>query len=59
MNIIIKIVGIVIIFTAVMYVLKPDIMKKLMEFFKQGRRLYFIGLARFVLAVVFLIGATG
>jgi uncharacterized protein YjeT (DUF2065 family) len=58
MNIVIKIIVIIIIFMAIMYMLKPHIMKKLMEFFKQGRRLYLVGLARFVLAVIFLLGAT-
>ena len=57
MNIVIKIVGIVIVFAAVMYLLKPDIMKKLMEFFKQGKRIYLIGLIRFALAVILLLGA--
>jgi len=32
-------------------------MKWLMDFFKQGKRIYLAGLTRFVLAVVFLVGA--
>jgi uncharacterized protein YjeT (DUF2065 family) len=28
-----------------------------MEFFKQGKRLYFAGLIRFALAIIFLLGA--
>ena len=54
---IIKIVGIVIIIAAIVYLLKPDVMKWLMEFFKKGKRIYFAGLIRLVLAVVFLLGA--
>jgi len=38
--------------------LKPDVMKRIIEFFKQGRRMYFAGLVRFVLAVVFLLAAS-
>ncbi len=49
--------GIVFVIIAIVYLLKPDIMKWLMEFFKQGKRIYFAGLIRFALAVVFLIGA--
>ena len=57
MQIVIQIVGIVIIIAAIMYLLKPGVMKRLMEFFKQGKRIYFAGLIRLVLAVVFLLGA--
>ena len=57
MDIVIKIVGIAIVFIAIVYLLKPDVLKRLMEFFKQGKRLYFAGLIRFALAIVFLLGA--
>ena len=57
MDIVVKIIGIVFIFMASVYFLKPDIMKHLMEFFKQGNRIYIAGLIRFELAIVFLLGA--
>ena len=57
MDIVIKIIGILFVCIAVVYLIKPDVMKRLMEFFKQGKRLYFAGLIRFVLAVVFLLAA--
>jgi uncharacterized protein YjeT (DUF2065 family) len=57
MNLVIKIIGIVFVFITILYFLKPDIMKRLMEFFKQGRRIYFAALLRLVLAVVFLLAA--
>ena len=57
MDIIIKIIGIAFILLAIVYLLKPDVMKALMEFFKQGRRIYFAGLIRFVLAIIFLLAA--
>lgn len=57
MSIVIKIVGIVFILAGAVYLIKPDVIKSLMNFFKQGRRLYFAGLVRFALAVVFLLAA--
>jgi uncharacterized protein YjeT (DUF2065 family) len=57
MNLVIKIIGIVFVFMTIVYFLKPDIMKRLMEFFKQGRRIYFAALIRLVLAIVFLLAA--
>jgi uncharacterized protein YjeT (DUF2065 family) len=57
MNLVVKIIGIVFVFITIVYFLKPDIMKSLMEFFKQGRRIYFAALLRLVLAVVFLLAA--
>ena len=53
MNNVIKIIGIVFVVIAIVYFLRPDVMKWLMEFFKQGKRLYFAGLIRFALAIVF------
>ena len=57
MAIAVKIIGIVFVFIAVVYLLRPDILKYLMDFFMKGRRIYFAGLLRFVLAVVFFLGA--
>ena len=57
MDIVIKSLGIVFALVGIVYLLRPDVMKWLMEFFKQGKRLYFAGLIRFVLAIVFLLAA--
>ena len=57
MDFIVKIIGIVIVAFGIAYLLKPDIMQFLMEFFKEGKRIYFVGLIRFVLAIVFLLAA--
>jgi uncharacterized protein YjeT (DUF2065 family) len=57
MDTVVKIIGIVIFSLAIVYLLKPDVMKYLMEFFTTGRRIYIVGLVRFVLAVVFLLAA--
>jgi len=58
MNTIIKIVGVLIILISILYLAKPDIIKKLMQFFKKDYRVYLIALVRFVLAVIFLLAAT-
>jgi len=57
MDTVIKIIGIVFVVMTIVYLLKPDVMKWLMEFFKKGKRMYFAALIRFVLAVVFLLAA--
>jgi uncharacterized protein YjeT (DUF2065 family) len=55
--IVIKLLGIVIALMGVAYLLRPEIMKRLIGFFKKGKRMYFPGLVRLVLAVIFLVGA--
>ncbi|MBA7641618.1 hypothetical protein ES703_49303 [subsurface metagenome] len=57
MDIVIQSLGIVFALAGIVYLLRPDVMKWLMEFFKQGKRIYFAGLIRFALAIVFLVGA--
>ena len=57
MDIVIKILGILFCIIGIVYFLKPNVMKWLMEFFKQGKRIYFSGLIRFALAIVFFVGA--
>jgi uncharacterized protein YjeT (DUF2065 family) len=57
MDIVIKSLGIVITVVGIVYLLRPNVLKWLMEFFKQGKRIYFAALIRFALAVVFLVGA--
>ncbi len=54
---IIKIIGILIILMAILYFIRPDVMKWLLEFAKNGKRIYFAALIRFALAIVFLLGA--
>ena len=60
MRIVLVIKGLGMLFTlmGIVYILRPDIIKHLMGFFKKGKRIYFAGLIRFALAVVFLIAAS-
>ena len=57
MDIVIKSLGIVFVIIGFVFLLRPDIMKLLIAFMKRGKRIYFAALLRFVLAVVFLLGA--
>jgi len=50
-------IGVVFIAIAILFLLKPIVCNRLMEFFKKGKRIYFTGLVRLVLAVIFLISA--
>jgi len=56
--IVIKSLGILFVLIGIAYVLRPEIIKKLMGFFKKGKRIYVAGLIRFALAVIFLLAAT-
>ncbi|MFC1677396.1 DUF2065 family protein [Planctomycetota bacterium] len=58
MNLAIKIIGGCIAFMGILYLIKPDIMKKVIEFFKKGKRVYLAAILRFALAITFLVGAT-
>lgn len=57
MSIVVMIIGIIFMIIGVVSLLQPNIMKRMMEFFKQGKRLYFAGIIRFALAIVFLLAA--
>jgi uncharacterized protein YjeT (DUF2065 family) len=57
MEIIVKIIGILIVLIGIVYLLKPGVIKWLMEFMKKGKRIYFAAVIRFTLAIIFLLGA--
>lgn len=57
MNKIITAIGIAFVVIAIVYLIKPSVMKRMIHFFKQGKRIYFAGLIRISLAVVFLLSA--
>jgi len=54
---VIKSLGMLFTLMGIVYLLRPEIIKKLMGFFKKGKRIYFAGLIRFALAVIFFIAA--
>lgn len=53
----IKSIGMLISLMGIVYLLRPDIIKKLMVFFKKGKRIYLAGILRLALAVIFLVAA--
>ncbi len=57
MDTIVKVIGVLIILAAVVYLSKPEFMKRVLEFFKYGGRIYLQTLVRFILAVIFLLAA--
>lgn len=57
MKVVILILGVLIGAVGIVLLLRPDIMKRFMEFFKQGKRIYLAALLRLALAVIFLLGA--
>ncbi len=57
MVITVRIIGIVFVLASILYLLKPLLIKRIMEFFKWGSRIYLVGIIRLVLAVVFLLAA--
>lgn len=57
MDTVIKIIGLVFVVMAVVCLFKPDVTKRVMDFFKKGKRIYIAGLVRLILAVVFLLSA--
>jgi len=58
MPVVIKIIGALFILIAIGYLVKPEVIKTLIEFFKKGNRLYISAAVRLVLAVVFLLAAS-
>ena len=57
MNIAVKIIGILFVLIGIVYLLKPDTLKHLIGFLKKGKRIYFVGVIRIILAVIFLLAA--
>jgi len=53
----IRLIGVLCIAAGIVYMLRPDIPKRLMAFVGKGKRIYLAGILRFALAVVFLVGA--
>ena len=57
MSFAVRIIAIVFILLGVLYLAKPELVKRILEFFKQGKRIYIVGVIRLILAVVFLLAA--
>jgi hypothetical protein len=57
METIIKVIGTVIVCIGLVYLIKPEIFRSIIRFFAKGSRLYLAAIVRFVLAIVFILGA--
>ncbi|MHA2231107.1 MAG: hypothetical protein ACXAB4_01265 [Candidatus Hodarchaeales archaeon] len=53
----IRIIGVVFGLLGILLLVKPDVLGTILEFVKQGKRLYFVAILRFVLGAIFLLGA--
>jgi uncharacterized protein YjeT (DUF2065 family) len=58
MQILIKIIGILIILEGILFLLKPEFLKKILEFISRGKRVYIAAGIRIVLGIVFLLAAS-
>jgi len=54
----IKILAVAMMLIAVVYLSRPGFMRGVMEFFRQGWRIYFAAAIRLILAVIFLLAAS-
>ena len=58
MLIAVRLIGLLIMALGIVVLVKPEQMRKLFVFFKQGKRIYAMGVLRIVLGIIFLLTAT-
>jgi hypothetical protein len=57
MQMIIKVIGTAIFCIGLVYLIKPGLFRSIIGFFAKGKRLYLAAIARFALAIIFIMGA--
>jgi cell division protein FtsW (lipid II flippase) len=57
MKLVIVVIGIAFVCMGAFYLVKPTALTRIIEFFKQGKRMYLAAAIRLVLAVIFLLAA--
>jgi hypothetical protein len=57
MDIVVKAIGIIIVLMAILYIVKPGVIRRLLEFFGRGSRIYVTAALRVGLAIIFLVAA--
>jgi hypothetical protein len=57
MDLVIKILGVVFVCLGLVVLLKPAVLRPVLQFFRKGNRIYLAALARFALAIVLLLAA--
>lgn len=58
MPLLVKILGIVLIALAILFLIRPKTIKQLLEFFMEGKIIYFGGVIRLIIGVFFLLAAS-
>ncbi len=58
MLIIVKLIGLAIFVLGFLMLLKPELINKIFEYFKQGQRIYFCGIGRLIIGSLFLYTAS-
>jgi len=53
----VKIVGILFVLMAILFLITPQLMRKTYKFFIKGKRIYLAGVLRLILGVIFLLAA--
>jgi len=54
---VIRLIGVICILAGILYMLRPEVPRRLMAFIGKGYRIYLAAILRFALAVAFLVGA--
>jgi hypothetical protein len=57
MQTVIQVIGIFVFLAGILFLVKPAVIKQLIVFLQKGYRIYFVGMLRIALAIVFLLGA--
>ena len=57
MTVLVWIVGWLAFFEGILFLVRPDFLKPVLQFFRKGKRLYLVSLVRIILAVIFFLAA--
>ena len=58
MSLVVRIIGVVFVGLGIIMVINPQVIKGLLAFYKQGRKLYLLGALRLLMGIIFLLGAS-
>lgn len=58
MLILVRIISILIIFIGIIFLLNPKLLKRVISFYAQGKKLYIIAILRFVIGIILLLTAS-
>jgi len=57
MQIVIRIIGILMFLAGILFLVNPQFIKQIIIFLQKGYRIYFVGMLRIAMAIIFLLGA--